>query len=366
MSAKVSVIVAIYNVEKYLKRCLTSLANQSMEDIEIICVNDGSKDKSVDIVKDFTKKDKRFVLVDKENGGLSSARNAGLEKVRTKYVMFCDGDDFYSPTMCEEMFDMIERDQSDLCACMANIIYEAHEELKGSDDRYYTLKYVGKKYVHECAMLNTDVSAWDKIFRMDIINKYNIRFPDGLNNEDFYFFNAYACVSRTITFLYRRLYNYVRREGSIMSNNFKAEKCSMDHMLVVERLFDFYKERGFLQKHKNLFWRQWLDGYWFSLRSSHKKFHDDIRKAGAEFLSSHLAENKPDDAGLLRDLECVAGKRFIYRARRKAKDIFGRGYVNINALFRRNKYLTDVTRDISMRSDALLLKLQVLESKGKK
>ncbi|MBR1939313.1 glycosyltransferase [Candidatus Saccharibacteria bacterium] len=363
MSAKVSVVVAIYNVEKYLKRCLTSLANQSLEDIEIICVNDGSKDKSVDIVKDFAKKDKRFVLVDKENGGLSSARNAGLEKVRTKYVMFCDGDDFYSPTMCEEMVDAIERDQSDLCACMANIIYEAHEELKGSDDRYYTLKYVGKKYMHECAMLNTDVSAWDKIFRMDIINKYNIRFPDGLNNEDFYFFNAYACVSRTITFLYRRLYNYVRREGSIMSNNFKAEKCSMDHMLVAERLFDFYKERGFLQKHKNLFWRQWLDGYWFSLRSSHKKFHDDIKKVAVEFLNKNLSTNRPDNIRLQKGLDCVMGKRFAYRILRKARSVLGRVYSMMGFANKDYRSVTNMLRDLSLRNDVVLQKIEKFEGK---
>ena len=97
----VSIIVAIYNIEDYLKKCLDSLRVQTFSDITVYCVNDGSKDGSKKIIEEFCAMDSRFVLVDKPNGGLSDARNYALKDVTSKYVMFIDGDDFVQPDMVE-------------------------------------------------------------------------------------------------------------------------------------------------------------------------------------------------------------------------------------------------------------------------
>ena len=136
--SKVSIIVPVYNVEKYLRPCLQSLISQTLKDIEIICINDGSKDGSLEILEEFQKKDKRVKVFSQKNQGRSVARNVGLKKVSSRYVMFCDADDRYVSTACEDMLNEIEKNKVDLVVCGVKMVYEAHEEL------YHTQK-VGKK-----------------------------------------------------------------------------------------------------------------------------------------------------------------------------------------------------------------------------
>lgn len=305
MSTKVSVVVPVYNVEEYLEKCLDSIVGQTLREINIICVNDGSTDGSLNILRDYAEKDKRITVISKKNGGLSSARNAGLKKCNTEYVMFCDSDDYIAPTMCEKMLSVIEKDDSDLAVCTQNVIYLTHDEMKRSDRSYYRLNYTGKQYIHDELIIGTDVSVLNKIFRMDIIRENNISFPEGLNNEDFYFYNAYMSVSRSISFVNQRLYNYIRRDGSIMSENFRAEKLSMDHLLVAEKLFDFYKKNGYLNKHRDLFWQQWLMSFWFSVDHSSSKYRKEIFEHAREFIRTHYDGCEPSEKDLRRGVEYV-------------------------------------------------------------
>ena len=110
---KVSVIVPVYNVEKYIARCLTSLVNQTIEDLEIIVVNDGSKDNSEQIIKEFKKDYKNIIYVKKENGGLSSARNFGLIYATGEYVAFLDSDDYVDRTLYQKMYEKAKTTNSD-------------------------------------------------------------------------------------------------------------------------------------------------------------------------------------------------------------------------------------------------------------
>ena len=110
---KISVIVPVYNVEKYLNDCIDSIINQTYKNIEIILVDDGSNDSSGSICDEYAKKDNRVRVIHKVNGGLSSARNAGLDEVTGDYVMFCDSDDMFLPTSCEVMFEEIEKRNAD-------------------------------------------------------------------------------------------------------------------------------------------------------------------------------------------------------------------------------------------------------------
>ena len=112
---KVSIIVPVYNVEKYLSTCLDSLINQTLTDIEIICVNDGSTDSSLAILKDFANKDSRIKILDKQNEGVSVARNLGIEVATGQYLMFVDSDDYLIENACEKALNIIEYDGSDIC-----------------------------------------------------------------------------------------------------------------------------------------------------------------------------------------------------------------------------------------------------------
>ena len=260
----VSVIVPVYNGEKTIESCLKSLLSQSLKDIEIICVNDGSTDGTREILEKYSKKYNYVKNIECENSGRSAARNIGIKNCKTKYVMFCDDDDSYRRDMCKKMVSAMEENAVDIGICGVNIQYNTHKEMKESDDEYYGIGFEGKQKINDNVILNTDVSVWNKIFRMDIINQNEISFPDGLNNEDFYFYNAYMSVSDSAYYLNEKLYNYVRQKGSIMSNIYTGKESSWDHLTVAERLFDYYKKTGFLSEHTDLFWEQWVLSYWFS------------------------------------------------------------------------------------------------------
>ena len=111
---KVSVIVPVYNVEKYLRQCLDSIINQTLKEIEILCINDGSTDSSPEILKEYEEKDSRIKIINKKNAGLSAARNQGLELAKGEYVSFIDSDDWINETFCEALYTAAKKYDSDI------------------------------------------------------------------------------------------------------------------------------------------------------------------------------------------------------------------------------------------------------------
>lgn len=321
---KVSVIVPIYNREKYISDTIDSLLSQTLADIEIVCVNDGSTDGTKKILEQYSKKDSRVAVVNKENGGASSSRNAGLERASANYVMFCDSDDLFAPSMCKEMVNAIEKSQADLAMCEIDIRYDAHSEIKSSDDAYYCLKFSGQTTINDEVIRKTDASICDKIFRKDIIQKYGIRFPEGLNNEDYYFYNSYMSVSNMAYYVNKKLYHYIRHDVSIMSDNFDQNQYSPDHLLVAEELFKFYQKNNFLEKHTNLFWLQFTESFWFSYCHSAKKHQKRIQAMAKKFISKNYAKYQPTSAKVKREVAGISSDSLWRKAIRKAKSIVRR------------------------------------------
>ena len=122
--AKITVIIPVYNVEKFLRTCLDSVINQTYQNLEIICVNDGSTDSSPEILKEYFEKDDRIIIINKENGGLSSARNAGLDAATGEYVAFLDSDDWISKNFCKELLKSIIKTHSDAAIAQTHYVYE--------------------------------------------------------------------------------------------------------------------------------------------------------------------------------------------------------------------------------------------------
>ena len=136
MEKKISVIIPVYNVEKYLRECLDSVADQSLKDIEIICVNDGSTDSSRDILLEFKEKDSRFIVLDKQNGGLSSARNAGFAAAKGTYILFLDSDDILKGVSAlEKLYERAEKDRLDDLFYDADVFFE-NESIKLDNKNY--------------------------------------------------------------------------------------------------------------------------------------------------------------------------------------------------------------------------------------
>lgn len=336
---KISIIVPIYNGEKTICDTIDSLVKQTIKNIEIICVNDGSKDGSIEIIKKYAKEDKRIKVVDKKNGGVSSARNAGLEKVKTPYVMFCDDDDLFSADMCEKMLNAIEKNDVDLAACGMQIQYEAHSEIESSDEQYYRIEFVGKKRINDYIISKTDASLCNKIFKMSIIKKYGINFPEKIKNEDYYFFNAYMSIAKNIYFVNQKLYIYIRHTDSIMSDYFKKKSYSPDHLLVAMKLFEFYRKNNFMEEHKNLFWMQFSESFWFSYEHSSKEYHKKIFKLAKDFIRNNLDSYQGLNKETKRKISFLARNNFLIKIARATRRYAIRIYKKINIAYRQQKYI---------------------------
>ena len=357
MKAKVSVVVPVYNGEKSIESCLKNLAKQTLKDIEIICVDDGSTDGSLGIIKDFMKKDGRVRVVSQKNGGLSAARNTGIKNTNTLYVMFCDCDDYFAPTMCEKMVHAMEENEVDIAACGTEVEYKAHSEIAESDTNYYRIKFSGKNYINEEITMKTDVSVCNKIFRIELIRKHGIEFPEGLNNEDYYFYNAYMSVARTIFFITQKMYKYIRHEDSIMSDTFDKSADSSDHLLIAMKLFDFYKKNEFLISHTDFFWNQFSESYWFSYEHSAKQYRKKIQLAAKSFVKENYQNYKPSSTKAKKQVYIITHNNIISKARRRVNYNCKKLYRKMNIAYRQqdyiNKSIEKMEQDIYSLSDRL-------------
>lgn len=192
---EISIIVPVYNCEPYIEECLKSISNQAFKDFEALIVNDGSTDNSENIIMDFIKKDDRFKLLTKKNGGQSSARNLGLRCAKGKYIAFLDSDDFIKPEFFEKLHTRAEENKLDIV--MSGI--EVHNEITGeitADDPYFSLLCFNENFDNKIFDYNSCldfifricVVPWNKLYKRRFLNKNNLRFIEGLNFEDNVFF----------------------------------------------------------------------------------------------------------------------------------------------------------------------------------
>lgn len=196
---KVSIIIPIYNAQTYLKKCLDSVMGQTLREIEIILINDESSDNSLNICKEYSKKDKRIKIIDKKNEGVSKARNTGILSAEGEYISFIDSDDWIEHNMIEELYNSATANNAEFCMC--NYVKENNGKslyidssmckkvLEGNDIRNYLLLPLIERENNENQHILGDFrSPWSKLFKRDIIEKYNIKFEkDLIIGEDFIF-----------------------------------------------------------------------------------------------------------------------------------------------------------------------------------
>lgn len=230
----ISVIVPIYNVEQYIKKCLDSLAAQKLDSIEILMVNDGTKDKSGEIAKEYAEKwPDKFRYFVKANGGLSDARNYALPYVRGKYVAFVDSDDYVAANMFSELWNVALKTNADIVECELEKVYSDHNERIYLPDKY---KNIGDY------MLNARVCVWNKIYRVAWLNNINVMFPKGLLYEDLcFFYEITPYLTQMPVTVHIPLYYYRQREGSILSN---STIKILDIHKIFENIFNFYNEKN--------------------------------------------------------------------------------------------------------------------------
>ena len=196
MSKKVSVIVPVYNTDKYIEKCLQSLVEQTLSDIEIICVNDGSTDNSLSVMEQFAKSDNRIKIITTQNKGQSCARNTGLKIACGEYTGFLDSDDYADKTMFEKLYTNAKQNDSDMVMCNVNIL-NCQTGSISSNDPYFGLKifeeqkdrdifFDGVFSLNQCSdfLFRICVVPWNKLIKTDFWEKNSIKFTEGLSFED--------------------------------------------------------------------------------------------------------------------------------------------------------------------------------------
>ena len=235
---KISVIVPVYNVENYIEKCLKSLVNQTMHDIEIIIVNDGSKDNSKNIVKSFEEKyPEKIVYLEKENGGLSDARNYAMPYAKGEYIAFLDSDDYVENDMYEKMYEIAQKENSDLVEC--DFYWEYPNKIKEDIGQIY----YGKKEMLE----KVRVVAWNKLIKRDILEKTKIQFPKGYRYEDVEFTYKLIPHLEKVSFFKKPCIHYIQRENSISNSQNERTKEIFD---VLDNVIKYYKENGYYDEYK--------------------------------------------------------------------------------------------------------------------
>lgn len=237
----VSVIVPFYNVEGYIGRCLDSLVKQTLDDIEIILVNDGSKDRSKIVVDKYLKEyPEKIVYLEKENGGLSDARNYAIPYAKGEYIAFLDSDDYVEYTMYKDMYELAKKENSDMVEC--DFYWEYPYKNKTKEDK--GLIYNGKKEMIE----KVRVVAWNKLIKKDILEKSKIIFPKGYRYEDVEFTYKLVPYLDKVSFLKKPCVHYIQREGSISNNQNERNK---EIFVVLGHVIDFYKENDLYEEYKD-------------------------------------------------------------------------------------------------------------------
>ena len=239
-SPLISIIIPVYNVEKYLRKCLDSICGQTYRNLEILCINDGSTDGSGAILDEYAGRDERIKVFNQKNAGLSAARNTGLEHAKGVWITGVDSDDYLAEDAYEYALSK-SHDDVDIICFGTQVVWEQGTPDEGFQ-QYFELPYEGHGPVSLDLIQQINVTFWNKLWRKQLIDRFQQRFPVGLCHEDNYFWFTLAPFARSIAFAPERKIYYLQRFGSIMSEIKSNEDKMLDRLRVVEAVQIFHQE----------------------------------------------------------------------------------------------------------------------------
>ena len=247
---KISVVIPIYNAEKYIAQCLNSIINQTIRDIEIICVNENSTDATPQILETFKKFDSRIKIINKEKSGSSSAgRNYGIKTARGKYVYFIDNDDFISTNYLENMYKIAEKENADIVINdNINAFYE--NDLKTQKPFIKQTFKNGVYSVTPSFIQERHINSlpWSKLYKKEFLEKNNLKFPEKYIYEDEYFyFTLMPFLNKAVQYNCG-MYYYRQRKSSIMGKGKIEQKYQIFD--IFKQIYVFYKEHSLIGKYK--------------------------------------------------------------------------------------------------------------------
>lgn len=315
----VTIIIPVYNAEKYLHACMDSMIRQSMEGIQVICIDDGSTDHSLQILEAYAQKDRRITVLQEMHKGAASARNTGMKYARGQYICFLDSDDIFEPDLMEELYTSATGYQAEIAIC------EYDTNIDGTATDFMDL--VGKRYMGNYAkktfriqelpvdaFLIWNTAPWTKLYRLDFLKKNKLQFQQLASANDLYFtVMSLICADRIIhTSSYRALVHYRINRKEQISGRRKA----MDVYLAWKKIYEQIQNADLDQRVYSQFYAAVLLGLIYEL--SGKSESDTEKKAFYDFFSQkgmkeiglemNVFDNLPEP---YRELpECFSGKTF--------------------------------------------------------
>lgn len=237
MNPKISIIVPVYKVEPYIHKCIDSILNQTFRDFELILVDDGSPDNCGNICDEYAKRDKRIVVIHKENGGQATARNAALDIARGEYIGFVDSDDYIESDMYEFLYNMCIENKCEIANCSSTIYFKDRVQVNGGHDLIIHDTKEAMKVATEGILY--DECLWTKLIKRRLFN--NLRIPEGIAYEDTAFTYKLIDRAKRICSKGEAKYNYIKRDNSTMDRAIKNVK--IDAVLVYEEMYKFMENK---------------------------------------------------------------------------------------------------------------------------
>lgn len=300
----ISIIVPVYNAEKYLKKCLDSLVNQTKKELEFILINDGSTDKSEEIIKTY--KDKRIKYFKNKNQGIGKTRNLGIEKSSGKYIMFLDSDDYFSSDACEILYKEAEKEKADL------IVFDYYRVEKGNLNEVKIESFNATNIKDDPnLLLKVNLGPCNKIYKTDLIKNNGIKFEESLKYEDTLFVVKAIYNAQKIIKLNRFLHYYMIHEKS--ETTVRDERV-FDILKIVDKIRTYLKNDESIKETVDKLTVKILTNYTIQQR------YQSDKNIAMKFIDSafdYLSENVPD----YKNNKYYSGRSFVKRTIEKSKTL---------------------------------------------
>ena len=276
---KISVIVPVFNSEDLLGNCLDSIKNQTLKDIEIICVDDGSSDGSLDILKDYESDDVRFKVISQVNSGAGAARNRGIDEAKGEFILFVDSDDYIEQEACEKLYSQAERLDCDL------ILFDSLRHFPNNRDLYlihfrqnkdidYGIRVFDFEYFRNRIFDGEYGVIWNKLYKSSFIKNNDIRFPSHKIYNDVEFHVKTTLLAQKISYVAGTFYHYNRQGHSSLQTSFVKTSNAMVFFDVLHGLVDFLVEKDLYDEFK----KEFVNFTIFELRNKLKSIDENSKQ----------------------------------------------------------------------------------------